>query len=326
MSLDQWQLQELDNSIRRCLSGLAFDLSQESQAGLSFRQGDNDMAMYFPDNRIHLPITQALTLEDWDRIGRETPQVARFKPASEYTVSDFGQAGGVPALLQVLEPILDLSGPTCYGSTLAQVSSQAEIHRPEIIRTLNDPLAPEGAIAILHGNLAPDGAVVKVSGVHPEMMNHVGPARVFECEEDVQKCLLEDLVQPGDVLVVRHEGPRGGPGMRELSLPAAILVGMGLGDTVAMITDGRFSGATRGACVGHICPEAALGGPLAAVRDGDLIEFDIPGRTLELHLSEPELQSRLSEWTPPTKEIPAGFLRLYAKHAEPADRGAELQA
>jgi dihydroxy-acid dehydratase len=269
---------------------------------------------------------QTLTLDDWDKIGRETPQVARFKPASEYTVSDFGRAGGVPALLQVLEPILDLSGPTCYGFTLSQVAFQVESKRSEIIRTLKDPLAPEGAIAILHGNLAPDGAVVKVSGMHPAMMHHVGPARVFECEEDVQTCLLEDLVQPGDVLVVRNEGPRGGPGMRELSLPAAILVGMGLGDTVAMITDGRFSGATRGACVGHICPEAALGGPLAVVRDGDLIEIDIPGRTLELRLSEREIQNRLSDWTQPSKDIPVGFLRLYAEYANPASRGAGLQA
>jgi dihydroxy-acid dehydratase len=154
------------------------------------------------------------------------------------------------------------------------------------------------------------------------MMRHAGSARVFDCEEDVQECLLGGLVQPGDVLVVRYEGPRGGPGMRELSLPAAILVGMGLADSVAMITDGRFSGATRGPCVGHVCPEAALGGPLAALRDGDVIEIDIPNRRLNVSLSDGELRTRLKDWSPPTKDIPPGFLRLYAECVGPANRGA----
>lgn len=265
-----------------------------------------------------------LTLDDWDRIGWETPQVARFKPTSAHTVSDLGRAGGVPALLKVLSPLLDLSGITSYGSTMVQVVDPVQMSQSEIIRPLEDPLAPMGAIAVLRGNLAPDGAVVKVSGVHPDMIHHVGPARVFDCEEDVQECLLGGRVQPGDVLVVRYEGPRGGPGMRELSLPAAILVGMGLADSTAMITDGRFSGATRGPCVGHICPEAALGGPLAVLRDGDVIEIDIPRRVVRVHLSQRELQRRLSEWTPPIKEIPAGFLRLYAQHVGGANGGCVL--
>jgi dihydroxy-acid dehydratase len=156
------------------------------------------------------------------------------------------------------------------------------------------------------------------------MLRHVGPARVFDCEEDVKECLLGGRVQPGDVLVVRYEGPRGGPGMRELSLPAAILVGMGLGDSVAMVTDGRFSGATRGPCVGHVCPEAALGGPLAALRDGDVIEIDIPNRVLCARLSDAELRDRLVDWTPPSREIPPGFLRLYADRVGPASQGAVL--
>ncbi len=266
-----------------------------------------------------------LTLDDWDRIGRETPLLAKFKPASPYSVSDFGRAGGVPALLKELGPLLDLSGPTAYGSTLSQVAAQANVRQPEVIHSLGDPLAPTGGIVVLHGNLAPEGAVVKVSGVHPSMMRHVGPARVFDCEEEVQECLLGGRVRPGDVLVVRYEGPRGGPGMRELSLPAAILVGMGLADSVAMITDGRFSGATRGPCVGHVCPEAALGGPLAALRDGDIIEMDIANRVLNVHLGEDELQARLDEWVPPLKEIPQGFLRLYAACVGPASRGAVLE-
>lgn len=263
---------------------------------------------------------QDLTLDDWDRIGRETPLLARFKPASSHTMSDFGRAGGVPALLDVLAPLLDLSGPTAYGSPLAP----APVLWPEVIRPLDDPLAPDGGIVVLRGNLAPDGAVVKASGVHPAMMRHVGPARVFDCEEDVQTCLLEGRVQPGDVLVVRYEGPRGGPGMRELSLPAAILVGLGLADSVAMVTDGRFSGATRGPCVGHVCPEAAVGGPLAALRDGDLVEIDIPNRTLHVRLSDEDLRARLAEWQPPARAVPPGFLRLYADCVGPASHGAVL--
>ncbi|MBC7227938.1 MAG: dihydroxy-acid dehydratase [Thermoflexales bacterium] len=266
-----------------------------------------------------------LRLEEWDELGRQTPLLARFKPASPHTVSDFGRAGGVPALLKRLAPLLDLNIPTVYGSTLAEVAARAEVADPEIIRPLDAPLAPTGGIVVLRGNLAPEGAVVKVSGVSPAMMRHVGPARVFDREEDVQECLLGGRVQPGDVLVVRYEGPRGGPGMRELSLPAAIMVGMGLADSVAMVTDGRFSGATRGPCIGHVCPEAAVGGPLAALRDGDVIEIDIPARTLNVHLSESELQARMREWTPPQKEIPPGFLRFYARYVGAASRGAVLE-
>jgi dihydroxy-acid dehydratase len=266
-----------------------------------------------------------LGLDDWDRIGRETPLLAKFKPASPHSASDFGRAGGVPALLKMLSPLIDLNVLTAYGSKLAQVAAQAEVRQPEIIRPLDDPLAPTGGIVVLHGNLAPEGAVVKASGVHPTMMRHVGPARVFDCEEDVQRCLLGGRVHPGDVLVVRYEGPRGGPGMRELSLPAAILVGMRLADSVAMVTDGRFSGATRGPCVGHVCPEAALGGPLAALRDGDVIEIDIPQCVLNVRLSDDELRARLDEWVPPSKEIPPGFLRLYADNVGPASQGAMLR-
>lgn len=266
----------------------------------------------------------SLELEEWHRIGVSTPLLAKFKPASTYTVSDFGRAGGVPALLKRLVPLLDLSGPTAHGLSLEQVAAQAAIHRPDVLRPLDDPLAPQGGIVVLRGNLAPDGAVVKASGVQPSMLRHVGPARVFDCEQDVQACLIGGRVHPGDVLMVRYEGPRGGPGMRELSLPAAILVGLGLGDSVAMVTDGRFSGATRGPCVGHVCPEAAAGGPLALVQDGDVIEIDVPNRMLEVHLSEAELLERRTAWRLPTKEIPPGFLRLYAERVGTASEGAVL--
>ena len=178
-------------------------------------------------------LDRTLALDDWDRIGQETPLLCKFKPASPRTVSDFGRAGGVPALLKRLCTALELDVPTAYGPTLSKVVDGAQVLDPEVIRSPDDPLAPVRGIAILRGNLAPDGAVIKVSGVDPRMMHHVGPARVYDCEEDVQAGLLAGHVQPGDVLVVRYEGPRGGPGMRELSLPAAILVGMGLSDSVA---------------------------------------------------------------------------------------------
>ena len=275
-------------------------------------------------NALAAELGYALALDDWDRIGLRTPLLAKFKPASSHSVSDFGRAGGVPALLHVLAPLLDLSAPTAHGTPLAQVAADATVADPQIIHPLDGPLAPTGGIVILHGNLAPEGAIVKASGVHPSMMRHAGPARVFDCEEDVQECLLGGRVQPGDVLVVRYEGPRGGPGMRELSLPAAILVGMGLADSVAMVTDGRFSGATRGPCVGYVCPEAMVGGPLAALRDGDVVEIDVPGRTLNVRMSKDELRARLDEWGPPSKDIPPGFLRLYARHVGPASQGAVL--
>lgn len=266
-----------------------------------------------------------LPLEHWNESAQNTPLLAKFKPTSAHTVSDLGRAGGVPALLKQLSSLLDLSGPTSYGVSLEETAQTAEVLNPEIIRPLNNPLAPTGGILVLHGNLAPDGAVVKASGVPLSMWHHCGPARVFDSEEDVQASLLGGQIKPGDVLVIRYEGPRGGPGMRELSIPAAILVGMGLGDSVAMITDGRFSGATRGPCVGHICPEAALGGPLAAVQDGDQIEIDLDQRTLNIHLSEEQLRLRMANWQPPSKAIPAGFLRLYAQYVGPASRGAILE-
>jgi dihydroxy-acid dehydratase len=265
-----------------------------------------------------------VSLADWDRIGRDTPLLCKFKPASRYTVSDLGRAGGVPALLSRLKPLLHLNMQTAYGVSLADVMDKAEVTMPDVIRPLHAPLSAAGGIAVLRGNLAPDGAVIKASAVDPAMVRHTGLARVFDSEEEVQQCLLSGRVRPGDVLVVRYEGPRGGPGMRELSLPAAIMFGMGLSGSVAMITDGRFSGATRGPCVGHVCPEAACGGALAALQDGDEVEIDVPHRLLEVHLVDRELQRRLLAWQPPVRHTPQGFLRLYARAVGPASRGAVL--
>lgn len=332
--------QEINSTLLELALEAGRQVVVSSQAGITFRNvlsearlrnlvavvqaigGSTNMVLHL--GALATELGYDLTLEDWDRIGRETPLLAKFKPASAYTVSDFGRAGGVPALLKRLAPLLDLDGPTAYSRTVAMVLAQAQVERPEVIKSLNDPLSSTGGIAVLRGNLAPEGAVVKASGVHPDMLRHVGPARVFDNEEDVQSCLLGGKVQAGDVLVVRYEGPRGGPGMRELSLPAAILVGMGLGDSAAMVTDGRFSGATRGPCVGHICPEAALGGPLAALQDGDVIEIDVSNRVISVRLSDEELHARLKDWKPPQVKIPAGFLRLYAERVGDASRGVVL--
>jgi dihydroxy-acid dehydratase len=263
-----------------------------------------------------------LDLAIFDELSRQTPLIGRFKPASPFTLIDLDDAGGIPAVLNILSPLLHLEVPTVNGDTLRERASSGKTSRPDVIHPLESPLATEGGIAILCGNLAPNGAVVKQSGVLAGMMHHIGPARVFECEESLLDNLQNQRIQPGDVLVIRNEGPRGGPGMRELSIPAAMLTGMGLNDSVAMLTDGRFSGATRGPCIGHVAPEAFVGGPIAAVQDGDLIEIDIPNRRLNLLITGEELEHRLSAWQPYSPDLTAGFLKLYRQIVSQADQGA----
>jgi dihydroxy-acid dehydratase len=279
---------------------------------------------------LHLPAVAAevgadIALDTFDRLSRATPLIAKFRPAGPHTVVDLHQAGGVPALLHLLLPLLSPDVPTVSGRTLGEVAAAARMLRADVLHPLTAPLAPEGGIAVLRGNLAPDGAVVKQSAVVPAMLHHRGPARVFECEEDLRDSLTSCTVQPGDVLVIRNEGPRGGPGMRELSIPAAMLVGMGLSDSVAMVTDGRYSGATRGPCIGHVSPEAYVGGPIAAVRDGDLIEIDIPQRRLTLLVPEEEIAQRLAGWRPRPPAVTTGFLALYSRWVGQANRGAVLE-
>lgn len=261
----------------------------------------------------------------FDQISDTTPLVGRFRPASPLTVADLDEAGGVPAVLHTLAPLLHLQRPTVQGRTAAEIAAAARVLRQGVLHPLERPLAPLGGIAILRGSLAPHGAVVKRSAVDPAMLRHRGPARVFECEEDVRQALNTHSIQPGDVLVIRNEGPRGGPGMRELSIPAAVLVGLGLGNSTAMITDGRFSGATRGPCIGHVAPEAFDGGPIALVRDGDGIAIDIPGRRLDLLVAEEELASRRAAWQRRQPAVRSGFLAHYARHVLPADQGALLE-
>ncbi len=279
---------------------------------------------------LHLPaiareVGADVSLNTFDRLSRETPLIAKFQPASSYTVVDLHEAGGVPAVLHILSPLLADEVPTVDGRTIAQIAAQACVLRDDVLHPLSSPLAPEGGIAILRGNLAPDGAVVKQSAVAAAMHRHIGSARVFESEEEVRESLMSRTIQRGDVLVIRNEGPRGSPGMRELSIPAAMLVGMGLADCVAMVTDGRYSGATRGPCIGHVSPEAYVGGPIAAVREGDLIEIDIPKRILSLHVPEEEIARRLSEWQPRPPAVSSGFLKLYSRIAEQAHEGAAVR-
>ncbi|MBI5116916.1 dihydroxy-acid dehydratase [Candidatus Poribacteria bacterium] len=278
---------------------------------------------------LHLPAVAAelgikLPLEEFDRLSRSTPLLCKFKPASAFNLLDFHDAGGVPGLMKELSPLLHLDQMTVSGKTLRQIARSAHAPEREIIAPLGKPLAEEGGIAVLYGNLAPEGAVVKTSGVSLKMMKHEGPAVVFEREEDVREHLTRQKVEPGSVLVIRYEGPRGGPGMREMSIPAAMLVGMGLGDSVAMVTDGRYSGATRGPCIGHVSPEAAQGGPLAIVRDGDLIEIDIPERKLNVKLTKSEIAKRMRVWKPPTPKMAKGFLGIYQQTVGSASEGARL--
>ena len=279
---------------------------------------------------LHIPAIawdagEELGLAKFDELSRNTPLIARFRPAGPYTVNDLHLAGGIPAILHELLSLLNQDALSVSGQTIGEIALAGKVLRREVIYPFEAPIAPQGGIAVLYGNLAPRGAVVKQSAVAPSMLCHSGPARVFESEEDVRLSLEHSGVRSGDVLVIRNEGPQGGPGMRELSIPAAMLIGLGLGDSVAMITDGRYSGATRGPCIGHVCPEAYLGGPIAAVQDNDIIEIDIPARTLNLRLPDEEIQRRLQAWKPRQPAITSGFLGFYSRTVQQADRGAALR-
>ena len=265
-----------------------------------------------------------LIMDDFDDLSRETPLLAKFKPASEFNISDFDEAGGVLAIMKELAIKLKLDVPHVYGASLKDLITRIEVKRPEVINSSDNPLSPEGGIAILKGNLAPFGALVKQSAVVSKMLKHEGPARVFNSEEEVQDALLsKKKIKEGDVLIIRYEGPKNG--MRELSIPAAILTGMGLNDSVAMITDGRYSGATRGPCIGHVCPDAHEGGPIAIIKDGDIVEIDIPNRILNVKISNDEIEKRTENLKPIEPKIKVGFLKFFAEHVSSARYGAVLR-
>ncbi len=261
---------------------------------------------------------------DFDEINKVVPLLTKLKPSSEYNLTEFHEAGGVKVLMKRLSNLLDLSTLNVFGETLEQYLTKVEPKEYQIIRELSDPISPEGGIFVLKGNLAPEGAVVKQSAVNIDMRHHKGFAKVYDSETDLKEALMNDKIQEGDVLIIRYEGPKGGPGMRELSIPAAILTGMGLGNSVAMITDGRYSGATRGPCIGHVCPEAYEGGPISVVNDGDEIEIDLKNRQLNLLISNEELEERLKKWKQPSIKIEKGFLSTYRKLVSSAKNGAYL--
>ncbi|NLY41242.1 MAG: dihydroxy-acid dehydratase [Desulfovibrionales bacterium] len=291
-----------------------------------------DMALGCSTNTVlHLPaiFREAeldLTLDIFDSISRSTPNLCRLSPAGPHHIADLDEAGGIPAVMAELAAHgrLNTDVLTVTGKTLAEnlAALQPRITRPKVIRTVDDPYSSEGGIAILKGNLAEHGAVVKQSAVAPEMMQRTGVARVFESEEDAVAAILGDQIKAGDIVVIRNEGPVGGPGMREMLTPTAAISGLGLGADVALLTDGRFSGGTRGAAIGHISPEAAEGGIIALVQDNDQIKIDIPARTLELLVEKQELERRRQEWKPYPKEITSSVLRCYSRMASSAAHGA----
>ena len=263
-----------------------------------------------------------LDLSRFDRIQSSVPLVGKYKPSSDFNIDDFHDAGGVLTVMKAIQDHLALETPLTMGGVLGDAISHGSDPDGQIIRSASDPLSSDGCFAILTGNLAPQGAVVKKSGVEPGMLVHKGPARVFDSEEDVRTFLLDTEVKPGSVLVVRYEGPKGGPGMRELSIPAAMLVGMGLHTSVAMVTDGRFSGATRGPCVGHVCPEAWEGGPIAYIQDGDMIEINVPENRIQLLVSEDEMIKRQQTGLKRPDHPAPGLLAAYRKMVSGADAGA----
>ncbi|WP_038057822.1 dihydroxy-acid dehydratase [Thermodesulfobacterium hydrogeniphilum] len=267
-----------------------------------------------------------LDLKTFDEISRKTPVLAKLIPAGDHSVVDLHFAGGIPAVMKELSKlgIIHLDVKTVTGKTLKENLKNAEILNREVIRSVEEPYAKEGGIAILYGTLAPEGAVVKTSAVLPKMLKHTGPAKVFDSEEEAYKAILDKKIKPGDVVVIRYEGPKGGPGMREMLSPTSAIIGMGLGDSVALVTDGRFSGGTQGACIGHVSPEAAEGGPIALVKDGDIIEIDIPERKLDLKVSEEELEKRRKKWKPKKKKL-EGILKKYHILVKSGAKGAILE-
>ena len=267
-----------------------------------------------------------LALESFNEIAAKTPQVASVYPASEYDVVDFYEAGGIPAVLKELEVILNKDAMTCTGLELRDLLPEyKETSRKEVIKPFDEPFSKTGGVAVLTGNLAPLGAVVKPAAVPKHMMVFKGPAVVFHSENEAIEQILSGKIEKGSVLVLRYEGPKGGPGMPEMYAPMKHLEGMGLSEDCALITDGRFSGSNRGCFVGHISPEAYDGSTLAALKNGDIVEINIPERTLTLHVPNEEIESRLKSWERPEKDVPEGYLRTYQKISSSAAEGAVVE-
>ncbi len=291
-----------------------------------------DMALGCSTNTmLHLPAIAhecgiEISLDESNAISARTPNLCHLAPAGDTFMEDLDRAGGVYAVMKELskKDLLNLDVMTVAGMTMREAISSAENLNTDIIRPVDNPYSPNGGIAVLKGNVAPDGCVVKQSAVAPEMMQHTGPARVFDSEEDAIAAIYAKKILPGDVVVIRYEGPKGGPGMREMLNPTSAICGMGLDASVALITDGRFSGATRGAAIGHVSPEAAAGGNIALIHEGDIIDIDIKACSVNVRVSDKELASRRASWTAPEPRIKTGYAARYAKLVTSADKGAIL--
>ncbi|MBU9725862.1 dihydroxy-acid dehydratase [Diplocloster modestus] len=292
-----------------------------------------DMALGCSTNSmLHLPAIAhecdiTLDLDLANEISEKTPNLCHLAPAGPHYIEDLHRAGGIRAVMHEVskQGLLHTNLMTCTGRTIAENIQNCEIRDPEVIRSFHNPYSPTGGIAVLKGNLAPGGCVVKRSAVAPEMMKHTGRARVFNSEEEALQSIYQSLIHPGDIIIIRYEGPKGGPGMREMLNPTSAIMGSGLGSSVALITDGRFSGATRGAAIGHVSPEAALGGPIALIEENDQIDIDIPNHTIHVAVSDEILNARKTRWNPPTPNTKGGYLARYAKSVTSANTGAILQ-
>ena len=268
-----------------------------------------------------------INLDIANEISAKTPNLCHLAPAGHHYMEELNEAGGIYAVMNELAQagLLNTDLITATGKTVGENIKGCENKNPEIIRPIDDPYMKTGGIAVLRGNIAPDSCVVKRSAVVPEMMVHEGPARVFDCEEDAIDAIKSGKIVEGDVVVIRYEGPKGGPGMREMLNPTSAIAGMGLGSSVALITDGRFSGASRGASIGHVSPEAAVGGPIALIEEGDIIAIDIPANTINVKVSDEEMAKRKEAWTPKEPKVKTGYLARYASMVTSADKGAILQ-
>jgi dihydroxy-acid dehydratase len=293
-----------------------------------------DMALGCSTNTVlHVPAIAKeaeidLPLTRFNEVSLKTPHICSLIPGGPHSLQQLDEAGGVQAVMQELlatEDGLNLEVMTATGKTLKENLAQTEVRDREVIRPVKAPYHKEGGIAILYGNLAPDGAVVKQSAVVPEMLVHSGPARVYNSEEEAQSAILGGQINSGDVVVIRYCGPKGGPGMPEMLSPTSAIIGLGLGSSVALITDGRFSGGTQGACLGHVSPEAAEGGPIGLIKEGDTISIDIPKRSITLEVAEDELTKRRASWQPPVPKITTGYVARYAKQVTSASTGAVLK-
>ena len=262
-----------------------------------------------------------------NEISDRTPNLCRLAPVGHTYIEDLNEAGGVYAVMNEINKLglLKTDLLTCTGKTVGENIAGCVNKNPEVIRPVENPYSKTGGIAVLKGNLAPDSCVVKRSAVAPGMLKHEGPARVFDCEEDAIAAINSGKIVEGDVVVIRYEGPKGGPGMREMLNPTSAIMGRGLGESVALITDGRFSGATRGAAIGHVSPEAAVGGNIALIQEGDLIQIDIMANQINFAVSEEELEKRRAEWKPRKPAITTGYLARYAAQVTSGNRGAVLQ-